>query len=85
MANIETVAADEGLLPIRLLVGYESFLSGRFHGEHARYRRLAHDGQRPATLLISCSDLRVSPEIIFDAKRWHIFLPENQKLAYTDR
>jgi len=36
MANIETVAADEGLLPIHLLVGYESLLSGRFHSEHAR-------------------------------------------------
>jgi carbonic anhydrase len=77
MANSETVAADDGPLPAHLLGGYESFLSGRFHSEHARLRRLAHDGQKPATLLISCSDSRVSPEIIFDAHPGEIFVVRN--------
>jgi carbonic anhydrase len=73
-----TRASDDGaLLPAHLLTGYESFLAGRFHAEHARYRRLAHDGQRPATLLIACSDSRVAPEIVFDAHPGEIFVVRN--------
>jgi carbonic anhydrase len=68
---------QDALLPAHLLGGYQSFLSGRFHAEHARYRRLAHDGQHPATLLIGCSDSRVGPEIVFDAHPGDIFVVRN--------
>lgn len=68
---------EDVLLPAHLLAGYQSFLSGRFHTEHARYRRLAYDGQRPATLLIACSDSRVAPEIVFDAHPGEIFVVRN--------
>jgi carbonic anhydrase len=71
-------ATDEGqLLPAHLVAGYESFLDGHFHREHDRYRRLAETGQKPRTLLIGCSDSRVSPEIIFDAHPGDIFVVRN--------
>jgi carbonic anhydrase len=68
---------QDALLPAHLLAGYQSFLSVRFHAENARYRRLAHDGQRPPTLLIGCSDSRVGPEIVFDAHAGDIFVVRN--------
>ncbi len=68
---------DETFLPEHLVAGYEAFLDGHFHREHARYRRLAERGQRPPTLLIGCSDSRVSPEIIFDAHPGEIFVVRN--------
>jgi carbonic anhydrase len=71
-------AADEShLLPAHIVAGYESFLDGHFHREHDRYRRLAETGQKPRTLLIGCSDSRVSPEIIFDAHPGDIFVVRN--------
>jgi carbonic anhydrase len=69
---------DEGtFLPTHLVAGYEAFLDGHFHREHARYRRLAVDGQKPQTLLIGCCDSRVSPELIFDAHPGEIFVVRN--------
>ena len=68
---------DSTLLPGHLVDGYEAFLDGHFHREHERYRRLAERGQRPPTLLIGCSDSRVSPEIIFDAHPGEIFVVRN--------
>lgn len=68
---------DETFLPGHLAAGYEAFLDGHFHREHERYRRLAERGQRPPTLLIGCSDSRVSPEIIFDAHPGEIFVVRN--------
>jgi carbonic anhydrase len=68
---------DCAFLPDHLVAGYEAFLDGHFHREHARYRRLAADGQKPQTLLIGCCDSRVSPEIIFDAHPGEIFVVRN--------
>ncbi len=71
-------AADESrLLPAHIVAGYEAFLDGHFPREHGRYRRLAEAGQKPRTLLIGCSDSRVSPEIIFDAHPGDIFVVRN--------
>ncbi len=73
-----TETKDEGpLLPAHLVAGYELFLAGRFRAEHARYSRLASDGQRPPTMLIACSDSRVAPELIFDAEPGEIFVARN--------
>ena len=38
---------EAGLLPGRLLEGYEVFLRGRFRREQDRYRELADRGQSP--------------------------------------
>jgi carbonic anhydrase len=65
------------LLPSHLVAGYETFLSGRFPGEHERFRDLAEKGQRPAVMVIGCCDSRVSPEVIFDAGPGELFVLRN--------
>ncbi len=64
-------------LPGHLVEGYENFLSGRFGQEHQRYRTLAQEGQRPTTMIVSCCNSRVSPEVIFDARPGELFVLRN--------
>ncbi|HTO79411.1 MAG TPA: carbonic anhydrase [Methylocystis sp.] len=64
-------------LPGHLVEGYESFLTGRFGQEQERYRTLAEQGQRPATMIVGCCDSRVSPEVIFDARPGELFVLRN--------
>ena len=72
-----SVKDESGLLPARLVEGYEVFLRGRFRREQDRYRDLADHGQNPKVLLIGCCDSRVSPEVIFDADPGEIFVLRN--------
>ena len=64
-------------LPSPLLDGFRRFRSGRFPEERERYRRLAEHGQRPATMLIACSDSRSAPELVFDASPGELFVVRN--------
>lgn len=63
--------------PDRLLSGYESFLSGRFAQEQARYASLAQTGQSPSIMIIACCDSRAAPETIFDARPGELFVVRN--------
>lgn len=63
--------------PERLLAGYANFLAGRFSREQNRYKELAHEGQRPETMLIACCDSRSAPETIFDAGPGELFVLRN--------
>lgn len=63
--------------PARLLEGYRAFLSGRLPLEQSRYRELAESGQSPEIMVIGCSDSRVSPEVIFDARPGELFVVRN--------
>lgn len=63
--------------PTRLLAGYETFLSGRFGQEQARYRSLAEAGQSPTIMVIGCCDSRAAPETIFDAGPGELFVVRN--------
>lgn len=65
------------MLPERLVDGYAAFLEGRFPQESERYRRLGEDGQSPKTMVISCCDSRVSPEVIFDVGPGELFIVRN--------
>jgi carbonic anhydrase len=61
----------------RLVAGYRAFREGRWQAEHARYVRLAADGQAPGTLVIACSDSRSDPATIFDANPGELFVVRN--------
>ncbi|WFU08872.1 carbonic anhydrase [Rhizobium sp. CB3090] len=63
--------------PNSLLNGYRNFMSGRYVDERDRYRNLAEEGQKPATLVIACSDSRSAPETIFDAGPGELFVIRN--------
>ena len=63
--------------PPRLIEGYHDFLDGRLRHEQDRYRELAEVGQSPEVMVIGCCDLRVSPEVIFDARPGELFVVRN--------
>ncbi len=57
--------------------GYDRFLRGYWDQHKERYATLARDGQSPSSLVIACSDSRVSPELIFDASPGDMFVIRN--------
>ncbi|MBZ6379958.1 carbonate dehydratase [Pacificimonas flava] len=59
-----------------LLSGYGRFRNAAYLDQKARYDQLA-EGQSPGTMVISCSDSRVSPSLIFDAGPGEIFMVRN--------
>ena len=61
----------------RLIEGYRAFKSRRWRQEHAHYAELAAKGQKPATLVIACSDSRADPATIFDAAPGELFVVRN--------
>ncbi|QOZ22508.1 Carbonic anhydrase 1 [Bradyrhizobium ivorense] len=63
--------------PKRLIDGYHAFATQRLPTEQSRYRELSERGQSPETMLIGCSDSRVSPEVIFDAGPGELFVVRN--------
>jgi len=62
---------------ISLMEGYDRFLRGYWDQHKERYATLARDGQSPSSLVIACSDSRVSPEMIFDAAPGDMFVIRN--------
>ena len=63
--------------PQRLIEGYQAFRGGQLAREQDRYRELAEAGQSPEVMVIGCSDSRVSPEVIFDARPGELFVVRN--------
>ncbi len=64
-------------LPEPLLAGYAAFRLGPYVATRDRYRRLADEGQRPATMVVACSDSRSAPEAVFDAGPGELFVVRN--------
>ena len=62
---------------ISLFEGYDRFLRSYWQEHKDRYAELARDGQSPSTMVIACSDSRVSPEMIFDTAPGEIFVVRN--------
>ena len=61
----------------QLLEGYRAFRAGRWPAERALFEELAAEGQRPETLVISCSDSRADPSMIFSARPGELFVVRN--------
>ncbi|HEY5049075.1 MAG TPA: carbonic anhydrase [Rhizomicrobium sp.] len=60
-----------------LIEGYRSFRRERWTGERERYVALATHGQKPQTLVITCSDSRCDPATIFNASPGSMFVIRN--------
>jgi carbonic anhydrase len=60
-----------------LLDGHTRFRTGYWRRHKKRFFELARLGQSPSTMVIACSDSRVSPEVIFDVAPGEIFVVRN--------
>jgi carbonic anhydrase len=60
-----------------LIEGYRAFRSERWPAERQRYLELAKHGQKPQTLVITCSDSRSDPATIFNASPGSMFVIRN--------
>lgn len=67
---------DHGLPP-DLEHGYRRFRATRYALERDWYRELGEGDQRPATMIVACSDSRSGPETIFDARPGELFVVRN--------
>ncbi|SMO44148.1 carbonic anhydrase [Paracoccus laeviglucosivorans] len=60
-----------------LMKGITSFRGDVFPQQAALYRQLAHEGQNPQALMISCADSRVMPEAITQSGPGELFVCRN--------
>src|SRR5919112_5123058 len=59
-----------------LVDGYRRFRSNEWKSERQRWTQLA-EGQSPKVMILACSDSRVEPSIIFDARPGEMFVVRN--------
>ncbi|MFM9849685.1 MAG: carbonic anhydrase [Hyphomicrobiaceae bacterium] len=60
-----------------LTSGYHEFVAEHYAPEAELYRQLAHRGQSPKTMVISCCDSRVDPSRVFNAGPGALFVVRN--------
>lgn len=60
-----------------LIRGYRRFRSEHWPPQRERFEHLAARGQQPHTMVITCSDSRVDPSMIFDAGPGEMFIVRN--------
>lgn len=64
-------------LPKYLVQRYQGWRATSYSENSAWYRRLAHEGQRPRAMVISCCDSRVHVTSIFGADSGEFFIHRN--------
>jgi carbonic anhydrase len=64
-------------MPRELIDRLRAFQRDHFPRYAGMYRQLADGGQRPGTLFIGCSDSRVLPHLLMDAKPGEVFMVRN--------
>ncbi|MDF1767476.1 carbonic anhydrase [Maricaulis sp.] len=62
--------------PKPLLDGYRAFCRDAYKTQRAHYEELSK-GQSPHTLIIACSDSRVDPAVVFNARPGDLFVVRN--------
>ena len=60
-----------------LFAGYRRFREEVWPERRRLFESLARDGQKPRTLVISCSDSRVDPGMVFNAAPGELFIVRN--------
>jgi carbonic anhydrase len=60
----------------QLIEGYRRFRAAEWRNERQRWSELA-EGQSPKVMVMACSDSRVEPAIIFDARPGEMFVLRN--------
>ena len=60
-----------------LITGYQTFRSGLYETQKKLYSELGSKGQKPAVMVIACSDSRADPSDIFDTYPGEIFVLRN--------
>ncbi|MDG2475256.1 MAG: carbonic anhydrase [Paracoccaceae bacterium] len=60
-----------------LIAGFTDFKKDFFGNDKSFYENLAKRGQKPKTIIISCSDSRVDPAILFGARPGDLFVVRN--------
>lgn len=60
-----------------LIKGFKNFKKHYYERDRSTIMSLVKDGQKPKTLVIACSDSRVDPAILFQAKPGEIFAIRN--------
>lgn len=61
----------------RLLEGVRAFRRDVFPAQRDVYEKLASQGQRPHTLLITCADSRIDPELLTQSGPGEVFVARN--------
>jgi carbonic anhydrase len=61
----------------QLLEGYRRFRAEQWPARRAHFEQLADRGQSPRTMVVACSDSRVDPTMIFDARPGELFILRN--------
>ena len=60
-----------------LINGFQSFRNNYFDKERKFFNRLTKRGQKPKIMVISCSDSRVDPAILFNTRAGELFVVRN--------
>jgi carbonic anhydrase len=60
-----------------LIEGYRRFRAETWPQQRARFEALAAKGQSPQTMVITCSDSRIDPQMIFSAAPGELFVVRN--------
>jgi glucose-6-phosphate isomerase len=74
---VRQMSESDEALPADLVTGYRRFRANRYPLDRERFSRLEAEGQRPATMVIACSDSRSGPETVFDARPGELFVVRN--------
>jgi carbonic anhydrase len=61
----------------KIIEGYKAFRQKYAHGDNSIMRSLAHRGQQPNIMMVSCCDSRVDPALILQCDPGDLFIVRN--------